>query len=141
MKLRLRQTKDMNVVHQLDSQVFDYKEHHPIATEDGSVWWIVFDGKKPVAYAGALFLKDKNRVYLCRAGVLPEYRGMGLQKQLIRKRVQWSKDSCGADSVVTYTDSDNIYSSNNLIKCGFLLYIPDFPWGSSPDAMYWVRKF
>jgi GNAT superfamily N-acetyltransferase len=119
--------------------VFDYKEHHPINTEDGSVWWIVYDGKKPVAYAGASYLKEKNRVYLCRVGVLDEYRGLGLQKELIKKRLQWAK-TCGADAAVTYTDGDNIYSSNNLIKSGFLLYIPDFPWGSSPDALYWVKK-
>lgn len=140
MKLRIQQTKDMNAVHSLDAQVFDYTIHHPLKTDDGSVWWIVLDGKKPVAYAGAVFLKDKNRVYLCRAGVLPEYRGIGLQRQLIEKRIKWAKNTCGAASVVTYTDAENIYSSNNLIKCKFMLYIPDFPWGNSPEALYWVRK-
>ena len=138
MKLRIRQTKDVNAVHSLDSTVFSYKDHHPVNTDEG-VWWIVYDGKTPVAYAGAIFLKEKNRVYLCRAGVLPEYRGLGLQRQLIRKRLAWAK-SCGVSTVITYTDLDNVFSSNNLIACGFKLYKPDLPWGNSDDALYWTRK-
>lgn len=138
MKLRIRQTKDVNAVHALDSTVFNYKDHHPVNTDEG-VWWIVYDGKTPVAYAGAIHLKEKNRVYLCRAGVLPEYRGLGLQKQLIRKRLLWAK-SCGVSTVITYTDLDNVFSSNNLIASGFKLYKPDLPWGNSDDALYWTRK-
>lgn len=139
MKLRIRQTKDVNVVHALDSAVFNYKEHHAVNTADGSVWWIAYDGKTPVAYAGAVHLKDKGRVYLCRAGVLPAYRGLGLQRLLIRKRLTWAK-TCGVSTVITYTDLDNVYSSNNLIDCGFKLYKPDLPWGNSDDALYWTRK-
>lgn len=139
-KLRIRQTKDTNAVHTLDAQVFDYQKHHPVSTE-GSTWWIVYDGEEPVAYAGADFLKEKNTVYLCRAGVLPEYRGMGLQKELIKRRLKWAKEVCEVDVVVTYTDVDNVHSVNNLIKSGFLMYSPDFPWGSSDDALYWKRIF
>lgn len=137
-KLRIRQTKDTNSIHTLDAQVFDYQEQHPVETE-GAVWWIVYDGAKPVAYAGAVFLSAKNSVYLCRAGVLESHRGLGLQKELIKRRVKWAQDM-GADHVVTYTDLGNVYSSNNLIKCGFLLYSPDLPWGSSDSALYWKKE-
>ncbi len=137
-KIRIRQTKDTNAVHALDVQTFDYKIHHPVNTE-GSVWWLVYDGNKPVAYAGATHRKD-NSVYLCRAGVLESHRGLGLQRELIKRRVKWARDS-GADYVITYTESENIWSSNNLIKCDFLLYSPDLPWGTSEDALYWKRVF
>jgi GNAT superfamily N-acetyltransferase len=135
--LRIRQSKDTNVVHRLDAEIFDYNLTHAVATEN-TTWWIVYDGDEPIAYAGAVYLKDKNSVYLSRSGVTEDYRGYGLQRKLIQKRVKWAKDM-GADCVVTYTDSDNIYSSNNLIKSGFLLYLPDFPWGSADDALYWKR--
>ncbi len=135
--LRIRQTKDTNIIHTLDAQVFDYEQSSPVETE-GATWWIVYDGKKPVAYAGAVHFVDKNSVYLCRAGVLESHRGLGLQQELIKRRIKWAR-SCGVDRIVTYTDIDNLYSSNNLIKCGFLLYSPDFPWGSSDSALYWKK--
>jgi len=51
----------------------------------------------------------------------------------------WAK-SCGVSTVITYTDLDNVFSSNNLIASGFKLYKPDLPWGNSDDALYWTRK-
>ena len=102
-------------------------------------WWVVFDGKTPAAFAGIVpSLQWTHTGYLCRAGVLPAYRGLGLQQKLIRKRVKHAR-SLGWVCVLTDTLSDNAPSMNNLIACGFRPYSPARPWGYS-GAVYWRLK-
>lgn len=103
-----------------------------------STWWVVFCNKMPVAYAGMQEHTSKY-VYLNRVGVLPDYRGYGLQRKLVRKRVNHAK---GLDykGVVTYTLFDNTHSANNLIKEGFLLFDPLEPWADEDsEVLYWIK--
>jgi GNAT superfamily N-acetyltransferase len=76
-------------------------------------------------------------MYLCRAGVLPAHRGQGLQKRLIRARVQVAKEQ-GMNWLVTDTN-DNPASGNSLIACGFKLFEPTVPWAAK-GAIYWRMK-
>jgi GNAT superfamily N-acetyltransferase len=136
MTISICRTQNMNLIHLLDSQVFDYTLDSPVDTT-GAQWWVALDGNIPVAYAGLKVL-DNGYAYLCRAGVLAGYRGRNLQSRLIRVRVAWAKKQ-GCSQAITYTVLENPASSNNLIKCGFKLYIPEYAWGGQ-NRLYWSRK-
>lgn len=102
------------------------------------VWWIAYDADEPVAF-GCLCpsYQFSNCAYLARSGVIPAYRGRGLQKRLIRVRLSHAK-RLGYEFAITDT-TDNPASSNSLIDCGFKLYLPTSPWGL-PRACYWRKR-
>lgn len=101
-------------------------------------WWICWRGGEAVGFAG-MYLSSRwtDTVYLCRAGILPEHRGHGLQRRLIRARVRMAR-SIGMTWAVTDT-RQNASSANNLIREGFLMIQPSTPW-SFRDACYWARR-
>lgn len=104
---------------------------------DGTRWWVAEDEDgQIVAYAG-LQHKYGDRGFLCRAGVLKAHRGNGLQRRLLRARERGAR-SIDMSRLITYTDKENIYSSNNLIMCGYKLYRPAEEWGCT-GALYWYR--
>jgi GNAT superfamily N-acetyltransferase len=102
-------------------------------------WWVAFTAADvPVAFAGLTeTYADPWMGYLCRAGVVPEARGAGLQKRLIRTRLRLAK-SLGMRSVVTDTAHGNHASANSLIATGFRMYQPAQCW-AAPGAHYWRR--
>lgn len=101
----------------------------------GSVWWIVYDGKTPVGYAG-IKRWGSTMAFLCRAGVLKEYRGRGLHARLLRVREAWAK-RLGLKTLITYTAPFNLQSANNLIRSGFILYTPEENWGVENALYFW----
>ncbi len=108
---------------------------------EGDHWWIAYADGNPVGFASlAIWPSDdadpRPIVYLSRAGVLPHARGGGLQKRLIRARVNYAK-KLPARGVVTYT-RDNPPSMNSLISEGFKTYHPSSPWAAD-DAVYWFK--
>ena len=104
-----------------------------------SHWWVVFDGGSPVGFASlTLYDDERNTAFLSLAGVIPSARGKGLQRKLIKRRVDKSIE-LGAGRVITYVAPDNVISGNNLIKCGFKLYVPDFEYGVD-GAIYFQKK-
>lgn len=139
MAYRIKQVDPTNegvrcLLNQLDRACFPADE---LCDKDGD-WWIVYDGKTPVGYAG---LKPSNRIvaagYLCRVGVLPDHRGCGLQARLIRARLRAARKK-GWHTV--YSDTyNNLPSANNLIRAGFRLYWPEVPW-SYVGALYWKKS-
>ena len=104
---------------------------------DESDWWLAYNGKPPIAFAGSV-TNHKDYVQLQRSGILPEYRGHGLQKRLIRARVSYSKAK-GAKTVYTYCASWNSPSINSLISCGFKVYRPEINYGSEGD-IYLIKQ-
>jgi len=120
---------------ELDETLFgqDYSE----ITYKGQ-WWLAYEGGRPVGFAGAQIWKPDNCLYLRRAGVLPEARGKGLQRRLIRARLAWGREQ-GARAAYTYTTSWNLASANNLIHEGFTLWKPEWRWAGA-DMLYWWRK-
>lgn len=118
-----------------------FPDDEPVETDTG-FWWLVWKGwgtgafKPPeaVAYAG---LKDQGwgLAYLCRAGVMPGHRGQGLQRKLIQARVRYARQ-LGLRTAITDTTASNLASANNLIRCGFVLYRPEYQW-AGPEALYW----
>ena len=114
-------------------------------TKNRSVWskacecWVVLDGTEIVAF-GSLqpSIRFADVVYLNSAGVCEKYRGLGLQRRLIRVRLAWARRN-KKHFAVTDTVPENAPSSRNLVRCGFLPYTPEVPW-KGPGARYWSCK-
>ena len=101
-------------------------------------WWIAYSDGNP---AGFCSIKRSSRWsnagYLCRAGILRKFRGKGLQKKLIAVRVRYAK-SQGWDWATSDT-YNNPASTNNLISCGFRMYIPSYKYGAE-GTIYWRKR-
>lgn len=101
-------------------------------------WWIVWREEEVCGYAGMVKSHQWEQVgYFNRAGVLPDHRGHGLQRRLIWARVLQAR-RLGFTHVVTDTTA-NPPSANNLIECGFRMYLPRYPWAFAASC-YWIRK-
>lgn len=102
-------------------------------------WWIALDEDDDAAGFCCLS-PSRSRLscgYLSYAGVMPAFRGRGLQKRLIRARITEARRR-GWRALVTDT-CDNPASSNSLIACGFRLFDPPNPWASA-TALYFQRR-
>lgn len=103
-------------------------------------WWFAMDGDRPCGFACLTRgYKVKTLGYLAWAGVLPMWRGQGIQRKFIRARVLKAQE-LGLQRVITYTLNTNPASSNNLIKEGFKLYLPSAGWNMGAQALYWRKK-
>ena len=108
-----------------------------VYSPSNGTWWLVYDKDEPVAFACvAPSQQDPEGVYLGRSGVIPAYRGHGIQKELIRRRCRWAVTHGYKHA---YSDTtDNIPSANNMIKSGFLLNTPKVLY-SFARALYWKK--
>lgn len=95
-----------------------------------SDWWICYCDGEIAGFCGITFYPkiQKPAAFLCLSGVYKEYRGFGLQRRFIKIRENFAAKN-GYNRVITYTSYDNIPSANNLIRSGYLLYIPPQEWG------------
>ena len=86
-------------------------------------WWLAYVDNVPVAFCSlTLSSRWTDTGYLNRAGVLDGYTGKGIQKKLIRVRERYAK-KLGWKWLISNT-YENPASTNNLINCGFRMYIP-----------------
>lgn len=109
----------------------------PMDTTNGH-WWIARNDEKLMGFAGMVpSVRWIDAMYLCRAGVVPACRGMGLQKKLIQVRIRKAK-KLGYKWLITDT-TDNPASSNSLIALGFRLFEPQKPW-AFPNSLYFRLK-
>lgn len=109
----------------------------PQAEYDHGHWWLAFDGKEPVAFAGLTPSQlGFNCGYLKRCGILPEHRGQGLQRRLIRVREARAKKN-GWGRIVTDC-TDNPHSANNLFKAGYKMFTPKYGWFREA-TLYWTK--
>lgn len=131
--LDLRVPENKTVLDFLQRKCLPYDK--PYKTEHGH-WWVAYtETGKPVGFAGLVRSAQwTNAGYMCRAGVLPEYQGHGLQKRLIQARIKKAK-SLNWEWLITDT-TDNPASANSLISAGFKLYEPSVPWGYK-HSLYW----
>ena len=110
----------------------------PLDPDEKSYWWLAEDAGDPVGFASLSWSRRwSDTGYLSRAGVVPKARGYGLQKRLIRVRVQKAK-RMGMNWLITDTTA-NPASSNSLIACGFKLFEPTVPWAYK-HSLYWRLK-
>lgn len=103
-------------------------------------WWhIVFaEGEVVAGFSGMVPSRRwTDCVYLCRAGILPEHQGNGLQKRLIRARVAKAR-ALKYKWAVTDT-YDNPASANSLIANKFKMFKPSEPWAGK-GSLFWLLK-
>lgn len=105
-----------------------------------------------VAYVGREFAgwgsyevhEPDNAAYLNGCGVLPCFRGLGIQHSLLKKRFKHARFN-GLELAYTYSAPDNIYSNNNLMRSGMRLWRPAHWMGESWPAngrpwLYWLKR-
>lgn len=125
--MKIRRTSDWDACASI--QLATCPDDTPETPALGNVFWLACDGKTPAAFASLRPGRTKGTAFLSRAGVLPVYRGLGLQRKLIRARVRWAKKH-GYRRVVTYVLPDSSHSLANLLACGFDVYRPKIAWAS-----------
>jgi GNAT superfamily N-acetyltransferase len=101
-------------------------------------WWIATSNGVDCGFAGLVYSSRWSDCgYLIRAGVVPNYRGRGLQKKFIRVRIRQAK-TLKMNWLITST-YDNPASANSLISCGFKMFNPSQPW-MARHTSYWRLK-
>lgn len=110
-----------------------------LANLDHGQWWVAFseDRDELAGFCAIQASRTLGTAYLSRAGVMPKFRGHGLQRRMVHLRMKWAKAN-GFKFVVTDTTS-NPASANSLINCGFKLYDPAHKW-AFPDSLYWRKQ-
>jgi ribosomal protein S18 acetylase RimI-like enzyme len=91
----------------------------------GAQWVIGWDGETPAAYCAWKTVEHDGVAvgFHYRGGVLPGYRGHGLQRQMLRLREARMREQ-GLATAVTYTDADGAASMRSLIAEGYRPYAP-----------------
>jgi len=111
-----------------------------VEREDASAWWLAYVGDKAVGHAGVklYWMPGSRRAFLCRAAVLPEFRGRSIHHDLIKKRLAYA-ESLQCHFAFTYTVANNHASGNNLCDMGFRMYEPENPWTGVDYTVYWRK--
>ena len=119
---RAASREDEEQISRMDAVCFPLDTPAVIA---GARWLIGWDGDRPAAYcAWKIVEHDGIPVgFHYRGGVLPGYRGRGLQRQMLRLR-EAEMRAQGLKTGVTYTDADGAASMRNLIAEGYRPYAP-----------------
>jgi len=81
-------------------------------------WWGCFAGGALVAVS-SLEIVGGIDAFLSSCAVLPEYRGKGIQRRMIRARLRWLRKRPHFGNAVTWTHYTNPISLINLIQEGF----------------------
>jgi GNAT superfamily N-acetyltransferase len=90
----------------------------------GANWFIGWDGVRPAAYCAWKIVDHDGPVgFHYRGGVMPDWRGHGLQREMFRLREAEMREQ-GIARAVTYTDADGAASMRNLIAEGYRPYAP-----------------
>ena len=113
-------------------------EELPSPALNEGFWWIAWACDKPAAFACLrVAATTPGAGYLARSGVLPAYRGHGLQRKLITIREKKARE-IGLTRMVSDT-TENVHSSNNLIRAGYRLFEPQWKWAFS-HSLYWQKN-
>lgn len=115
-KLRHWRHADAAWFRDLDRRCFPTDE----AMENGPNyhWWIISDGQGWVVGFAGLYVDDADVAHFCRAGVVPERRGMGFHLEMIEKRIVWCRRR-RLGRIETYAHPGNLVSIANLKVYGF----------------------
>lgn len=133
--IHIHPVTDLDLIASLDRRIFP--EDTPVLLN--GKWWAAFKGRIPVGFAGIRPLTANPDIgYLSRSGVVVGARGQGLQKRFINARARWARQN-EIHTLITYTKPDNIWSSNNLIRAGFLTYEPEENYAGE-NVIYWMKK-
>jgi GNAT superfamily N-acetyltransferase len=137
--MHVRKTTNLEMIARLDKKIFEGDREDKIKGGDYNLWWLAYVDGKIAGFAGLKVYPGDRSGFLTRAGVLKEYRGQGLQKALIKARDNEAR-RLGLECNITYTADWNCASANNLIACGYKLYVPQHAYGIK-HAMYFWKHF
>ncbi len=140
-RIRLAREEDLDEIETMDRRFID---NGPAS--DDTVFHVAelscCGDKEIVGYGGHRLPQDfPGTAFLSRSGVLPECRGAGIQKALLRARIRYLKrHHPEVTHALTYTMVTNAASSNSLIACGFKLWRPSTgDWWVGPEVNYWRK--
>lgn len=129
----IRKTNNIPLVEIVHSEIMP-QDNLP----DPALFWLVWNQDyDPVGYC-CLSIVDSEIVFMSLCGLFPEARGNGLQRRMLTVREKWARRK-GYKIVITYALRDNPYSYENLIKRGYMLYEPEYPWVDG--NVYYFRKY
>ncbi len=114
--------EDQQRIRRMDALCFPVDEPPIIA---GAEWWIGWDGATAAAYCAWKAVEHDGVTvgFHYRVGVMPDYRGHGLQRRMLRLREAKMREQ-GLRAAVTYTDADSAASMRSLIAEGYRPYAP-----------------
>lgn len=114
-KATIRETDDVDAVKELDARCFplDYREDF----SDQWCWLATVDGE-PVGFSA--YKIEDGVPHITRMGVLPQFRGMKLQRRFAHILAQHARRK-GFDKIETFANITNIPSLRNLIGADYRL--------------------
>lgn len=130
----IRQTTKYKTVSGLNDRIFGDGFELPF---DQHYCWLVYYDGEPIGYASMRECEPRV-VFLSRVGVLPEHRGHGLQKKLIKARCKLAKE-LSYRWAITYTSLENAPSFESLQQCSFKMYLPEYRW-AGVNFVYWRKQ-
>jgi GNAT superfamily N-acetyltransferase len=116
--VRIKRIDDLEDARELWTEFQALHDTNDAWPGDDHTYWQLLDDTTVVAIMSAVYRPEKAYVYLSYAIVHPLRAQAGLQRRLIRYRLQWARRQ-GAIYAVTYTLLHNYPSIMNLVKCGF----------------------
>lgn len=131
--------KIRRLIQQLNRRIFT-DELIDTSKDNQAVWWIVSVDGEIAGYCS--IMPRAQGGYLSRAGVLRQFQGQGLQKQMIKTRLDYARQQ-GWPWVVTDTHRENWASMHNLQKMGFRPYKPRRPQMPSSwikQSRFWILR-
>lgn len=107
--------------------------------DPGGFYLAAYDGKRMVGFAMAIVSPIfEDTIYLIRVGVDPDYRGKGLQKDMMARIERWAKQK-GFVQSVSDTANFSIASMRAFISLGYKPFWPPWAWSLS-YSMYWRKQ-
>jgi len=134
-KISIRKTDNEDLIYRLHTRIFpddDFYYHN------NNYYWLVNKGDKVVGFCIATIWTANRYIFLSRAGVIVSERGRNLQRRMIRVREQFARRN-NINLLLTYVKKDNIPSFVNLIKTGYIVYNPQYPYAES-DCFYLKKR-
>lgn len=126
-------TEEIDVLEELHKDAFPGEDVRDFSKDTA---WIVLDGNKNIVGFCSVAPLIAGEAFLSRSASFQS--GAGIHRASIRYRLRWLKRN-GFKVAVTYTSVDNFKSISGLIRCGFLLYQPEWDYAGK-GFLYFKKK-
>ena len=139
MRVKIRRTKNLDLVRKLNSQFFS---EAPLSSDglENSVWFVALDGDEPVGFAGS-YVGIKGEVWLLRIAVARTHRRLGVGGRLLSVRLRHIKKHHPDCEMFTYVQCTNFASNRNLVKHDFTPYRIDIDSNKDEWLFFWRGPF